>query len=38
MNSTNQAAAQRLENGIFGVQEKGTGHKMAIDNDKGPTL
>jgi len=26
MNSTNQAAAQRLENGIFGVQEKGMGH------------
>jgi len=37
MHSTNQAAAQRLENGIFGVPQNSTGHNLVTNNDKGPT-
>lgn len=35
MKPTNQAAAQRLENGIFCESKKATGHKMVTNNKKG---
>jgi len=37
MNPTNQAAARRLEDGVFGIPQFSTGHNLGTSNEKGPT-